>query len=130
MAGLQVLEEELSGQPFHVLGFFSDDFDQAGSDEDIDACNQQHHVTFPEFEIGHVTAPDPQPVFAWILAQSSSIGPEQPLQPAWNFHKYLVSKDGRLLNHFGQHDYFGEDPSSPTWQQNDIILAIQAALAE
>ena len=136
MAGLQVLEEELSGQGFHVLGFFSNNFgNQAGSSEDIDACNAEHAVSFPEFEIAHVIDPDgggpelAQPVFDWILAQPSP-GPEEPLAPTWNFHKYLIDREGNLMAHFAQAEYWGDDPSAPAFEASPVVQAIRAALAE
>ena len=136
MAGLQVLEEELSGQGFHVLGFFSNDFgNQGGDDDDIDACNAGHGVTFREFDIAHVIDPDgegpevPQPVWEWILAQPSP-GPAEPLAPTWNFHKYLVSRDGTLVAHFGQSEYWGSDPSAPEFEASPVVQAIRAEIAQ
>jgi glutathione peroxidase len=136
MAGLQVLEEELSGQGFHVLGFFSNDFQQGGSSDQIDACNQKYGATFPEFEIDHVTTVTstgeqvtPQPVWDWILSQPSP-GPAEPLAPVWNFHKYLISRDGELVAHYGQHSYWGTDPTAAQWTESEVIVGIQAQLAQ
>ena len=129
MAGLQVLEEEFSAQGFHLLGFFSNDFgNQGGDGDDIDSCNEEHQVTFREFDIDHVTAPDAQPAWQWILSQPSP-GPEQPLEPTWNFHKYLISKDGQLISHFAQGSYWGTDPQSAQFNDSEVVQGIRAQLA-
>lgn len=135
MAGLQVLEDELGPEGFHVLGFFSNDFgNQGGSSDDIDACNLQHMTSFRQFDIAHVIDPDgdgpevPQPVWAWLLAQPSP-GPAEPLAPAWNFHKYIVSKEGVLVAHHGQSEYWGTDPTAEAYQTNPVVQDIRAELA-
>jgi glutathione peroxidase len=135
MAHLQVLEEQFAGQGFHVLGFFSNNFgNQGGDPAETEACNAAYGITFPEFAMDHVIDPDgpgpeePQPVWQWILAQPSP-GPEQPIEPTWNFHKYLVSKDGELIAHFGQSETPGPDPDAPEWESNIIVQSIRAELA-
>jgi glutathione peroxidase len=136
MAGLQVLEEEFSGQGFHVLGFYSDDFgSQGGSDGDIDACTSQYAVTFPQFAKDHVKDVDgagplePQPVWKWLLSQPN-VGPEMSLVPGWNFNKYLISRDGDLVAHWGSSTYWGTNPNDPAFDMNAIVVAIQAELAK
>ena len=129
MAGLQGLEEQYEDQGLHVLGFYSNDFgSQGGTDEQIDACTEAHAVSFPQFEIQPVTLPNARPVFAWLLGQDEP-GPA-PLTPSWNFHKYLVARDGTLVATFSEPSYMGSDPASPTWQNHEIVLAIEAELAK
>jgi glutathione peroxidase len=138
MAGLQVLEETFSAQGFRVLGFYSDDFgSQGGSDDQIDMCTGQYMVTFEQFTKGHVIDPDgsgpetTQPVWTWLLAQPNP-DPMTPLAPDWNFHKYLVSRDGQLVAHFVRSVYPGDDPDVATdsFDTNPIVVAIQAELAQ
>lgn len=136
MAGLQVLEEEFSSQGFHLLGFFSNDFgNQGGDGDDIDACNEEHQVAFQEFDIDHVIDPDadgpevPQPAWSWILSQPSP-GPEQPLAPTWNFHKYLISRSGQLVAHYAQGSYWGTDPGSPTFDTSEVVVGIRNEIAQ
>ena len=118
-----------------VLGFISDDFDQAGNQGQIDGCTEKYGITFDQFAIDHVIDPDgagpevPQPVFEWLLAQPNP-GPVQTSQPTWNFHKYLVSRDGQLVNHFAQLEYWGEDPSSDQFKNSPVVIAIEAELAK
>jgi glutathione peroxidase len=111
MAALQGLEEQYGAQGFHLLGFYSDDFGMQGGDPD--ACTRKYMVTFPQFAIDHVIGPDVQPVWAWMAAQPSYVA------PTWNFHKYLVSRDGVLLQHFDRFTL----PDSP-----EITSAIEAEL--
>ena len=132
MAGLQGLEEEFAADGFHVLGFISDDFDQAGSDGQIDACTEQYGITFPQFSIGHVIEPNPQPVFQWVLAQPA-VGPDTGgIAPTWNFHKYLVSKNGDLVAHFPREQWPGDNPDDPNdnFDTNPVVVAIKAELAK
>jgi glutathione peroxidase len=137
MAGLQVLEAELTGQGFRVLAFFSNDFGaQGGNPEQIAACNTKYGVTFQEFAIDHVNTVDnlgapvtPQDVWQWIHAQPSP-GPENGIAPTWNFHKYLVSRQGALVAHYGRDTYWGETPGTPQWDDNDVIQGIMAELAK
>lgn len=138
MAGLQVLEETFSGEGFHVLGFYSDDFgSQGGNDEDIEACTGQYAVSFPQFEKADVLDPDgagpgtAQPVWSWLLSQPN-VGPESSLPPTWNFHKYLISRDGELVAHWGSGTYPGDDPSNAndSFDTSAIVVAIEAELAK
>jgi glutathione peroxidase len=132
LAGLQVLEETFSSQGFHVLGFLSNDFgNQGGSSGQIDACTGMYHVTFPQFQIDHVIGSMPEPVFAWLYAQPNP-GPAMPMQPIWNFGKWLVSRDGTVTGHWATTDYPGADPSVPgsMFDASDIVIAIKAELAK
>jgi glutathione peroxidase len=130
MAGLQVLEEQFGDQGFHVLGFYSNDFgSQGGTDEQIEACNDAHAVSFDQFQIAPVTGPQARPVFTWILSHANPGPKPDPLEPTWNFHKYLVSRDGQLVAAFDRFSYPGEDATSNEWQTHEIVTAIQAELA-
>jgi glutathione peroxidase len=131
------LEETFKAQGLHVLGFVSDDFDQAGSEGQIDACNDKYGVTFQTFAVAHVKDPDgagpgvPQPVYEWLAAQPKP-GPSNAAAPTWNFHKYLVSRDGKLVGHWDEWVYPGDDPNNPGdgFDTNPIVVAIKAELAK
>jgi glutathione peroxidase len=96
-AGLQALQEELQGRGFAVLGFPSNDFgrQEPGSPEEIRSfCDSRYHVTFPMFEKVVTRAGDGQsPVYAELSRQSGKL-------PSWNFGKYLVGRDGKVLRFF------------------------------
>jgi glutathione peroxidase len=138
MAGLQVLEETFSAQGFKVLGFYSNNFgNQGGTDDQIDACTDNYMVTFEQFDIANVIDPDgagpemAQPVWQWLLSQPNP-DPALSLAPEWNFHKYLISKDGQLVGHWPSATYPGDDPNDPgdSFDTNPIVMAIQQELAQ
>lgn len=129
--GLEVLEKHFKPQGFHVVGFISDDFDQAGSTGQIDACVDEYQLTIEQFAIDHVVDAPVQPVWDWILSQPNP-GPAPSIEPQWNFHKYLISRDGRLVKHYTNSNadgYWPEDVNDPAFATNAIIQAIEAELA-
>lgn len=91
--GLQKLHEELSGKGFTVLGFPSNEFggQEPGSAEEIqNFCDTKFGVTFPLFSKRKVKpGPDQDPVYAFLTAGGKA--------PNWNFCKYLVGKDGKVI---------------------------------
>lgn len=114
--GLQQLHRELSGKGFAVLGFPSNDFggQEPGTAEQIGAfCKLNYGVTFPMFS-KLVTQPGPEqsPVYAF-LGRSGKL-------PAWNFSKYVIGKDGKVLAFF---------PSEVTPEASELRAAIAKALA-
>jgi glutathione peroxidase len=114
--GLQQLHRELSGKGFTVLGFPSNDFgaQEPGTAEQIGAfCRLNYGVTFPMFS-KLVTQPGPEqsPVYAF-LGRSGKL-------PAWNFSKYVIGKDGRVLAFF---------PSEVTPDAPELRDVIAKALA-
>jgi glutathione peroxidase len=114
-AGLQALYEQFSERGLQVLGspsadFAGQEFDDAG---EIGAfCQKNYGVTFPLTEKMSVRA-DPDPLWR-DLAQQPGSGP-----PAWNFTKYLVGADGKLIARWAT-KVKPEDPQ--------IVQAIEAAL--
>ncbi len=94
-SGLEKLYEELAPKGFVILGFPSNDFgeQEPGSPNDIAAfAASKYNVTFPLFEKVTTSGANVSPVYA--LA-SKVDGP-----PKWNFHKYLVDRNGRVLRGF------------------------------
>jgi glutathione peroxidase len=121
MADLQYLDEHFGAEGFRVLGFISNDFGgQAGSQEELEACNEAHGITFQEYDRAPVLT-DPQPVFAWLQAQANP-GPEASLAPSWNFNKYIVSRSGQLVGKYSEHEAWGTDSAAPAF---DASLAVQ-----
>ena len=114
-AGLQSLYERYHERGLQVLGFPSADFaDQEYDDaEEIGAfCQKNYGVSFPLSERVSVRA---QPTALWQeLAAQPNSGP-----PGWNFTKYLIGPDGRLLARWAT-KVPPEDP--------DIVANIEAAL--
>lgn len=115
--GLEALHSELSGQGFAVLGFPSNDFmgQEPGSEEEIlEFCTNTYGVQFPMFEKVTVKADEAVPFFVALAEQSDG------QYPAWNFHKYLISKDGQVVANFGSRTA----PDAPA-----LRAAIEAELA-
>lgn len=129
---LELLESTFEAQGLHVLGFLSNDFgNQGGTDDQVEACKDQYKVTFDQFATDKVTSPATSPVFAWLEAQMAP-GPVKPNDPTWNFHKYLISREGKLVAHWASEDYPGDDPasSSDSFDTSPIVIAIKAELAK
>jgi glutathione peroxidase len=86
-----------------VLGFPANDFkeQEKGSDEEIEKfCKLNFGVTFPLMKKSSVIkGPGQNEIFKW-LSDSTRNGWNNK-QPSWNFSKYLVDEEGRLINFFG-----------------------------
>ena len=113
--GLEALHRELKDKGFAVLGFPSNDFgeQEPGTSEEIATfCKRTYDVTFPMFS-KVVTHPgrDQSPIYAYLGASGHL--------PAWNFAKYVVGKDGRVLAFF---------PSEVTPEDPKLRRAITDAL--
>jgi len=116
-AGLQALYDRYHERGLEMLGTPSGDFaDQEFEDAgEIGAfCQQNYGVRFPLTERMSVRQ-RPGPLWSELISQPGS-GP-----PAWNFAKYLVGPDGRLIAHWGSR----VEPEDP-----QIIEAIESALRD
>jgi glutathione peroxidase len=114
--GLEKLQKEMQGKNFNVLGFPSNDFgaQEPGSPAEIqEFCRLTYGVTFPMFE-KVVTQPgaSQSPVYSF-LGKSGNL-------PAWNFAKYVVDKNGKVVAFF---------PSQVTPESPELRAAISKALA-
>lgn len=121
--GLEALSETKDAAGLTVVGFPSDDFAQElGDDEAIASfCELNYGVRFPMASPGRVTAPGAQPIFAAIAAQPGDAG----RQPDWNFTKYLLDREGRLVARYES----SVEPDDPRITQTlDRLLAEPADL--
>jgi glutathione peroxidase len=113
--GLQKLYETYSDQGLQILGSPSGDFNDQEFDtaEEVGAfCQKNYGVTFPLTEPTSVRA-DPDPLWQDIISQPNSAPPN------WNFTKFLVGADGKLIKRFGTK----VKPGDP-----EVISAIESAL--
>ena len=96
-SGLQKIYDRYKDDGFVVLGVPSDDFNQElSSDDDVKKfCEIRYGVNFPLTSIQKIKGDSAHPLYKWISGNTSVIG-----QPRWNFHKYLISKEGQILNWF------------------------------
>ncbi|HSC54043.1 MAG TPA: glutathione peroxidase [Phnomibacter sp.] len=107
---LEALHQQYPGK-LAVIGFPANDFggQEPGSDESIASfCQVNFGVSFPLMQKGAVSGSQLQPVYQWLTQPAQNGWNEQ--QPTWNFCKYLVSPDGKLLHFFPS----GVDPLDPT----------------
>ena len=96
-SGLQKIFDRYKDDGLIVLGVPSDDFNQELSNEaEVKKfCEIRFGVNFPMTSIQKIRGNDAHPLYQWISSNVSVIG-----QPRWNFHKYLISKEGKVLNWF------------------------------
>jgi glutathione peroxidase len=94
--GLEALHAKYKDQGFAVLGFPSNDFSQeSGSNKQIaEFCENTFGVKFPMFTKTQVTGSGASPLFKQLLAESGQ-------KPRWNFYKYLIGRDGKVVDTFG-----------------------------
>jgi len=94
--GLEKLNEQYGEDGLVVLGFPSNDFmgQEPGTEEEIqDFCRLTYGVRFPMFEKVTVKEGDAHPFYAELAAAAGTY-------PTWNFHKYLIGRDGKLIAEF------------------------------
>ena len=115
-AGLEQLYGDLKGKGFVVLGFPSNDFggQEPGTAQEIrQFCSINYNVTFPLFDKVVTKAGAGQsPVYANLQKQSGEL-------PGWNFSKYLVGKDGKVVKFYKS----GVKPEDPGLRK-DIETAL------
>ena len=113
--GLENIWQQYKDKGLVVLGFPSNDFAQEkGSNQEIaDFCENTFGVKFPMFAKSSVKGPEASPLYQQ-LAQLSGTAPR------WNFHKYLLGRDGKLVDNY----------SSLTGPDNKgLVRAIEQQLA-
>ncbi|WCM93034.1 glutathione peroxidase [Acidovorax sp. NCPPB 2350] len=94
--GLEALHSRYKDRGFSVLGFPSNDFSQeTGSNAQIaDFCSNTFGVKFPMFAKSSVKGPQASALYRELAAQSGEA-------PRWNFHKYLIDREGKVVESFG-----------------------------
>ena len=115
--GLEKLYGDYSAQGFVVLGFPSNDFgkQEPGKSKEIaDFCYNTYGVKFPMFSKTVVSGKEINPLFGELIKAGGSA-------PSWNFHKYLIGRDGKLINSYA---------SMTKPQSNRITADIKKALAQ
>jgi glutathione peroxidase len=114
--GLEKLYSQYGEQGLVVLGFPSNDFlgQEPGTEEQIEEfCRLTYGVQFPMFEKTTVKGDDAHPFYNALAAESGTF-------PTWNFHKYLIGRDGQLISQFS--------PRTKPYDE-DVVSAIETALA-
>jgi glutathione peroxidase len=96
-AGLQQLWSEFHGRGLMILGIPSNDFgaqEPGGATEIAETAQHQYGVTFPIAAKAVVKGPDAHPFYKWAA------GARPKDVPRWNFHKYLIGRDGYIAEVF------------------------------
>ena len=113
--GLDIINAQYGGRGLVILGFPSNDFGQQepGSAKEIaDLCFNTYGVKFPMFAKSAVKGPQANPLHAQLIKATGQ-------EPKWNFTKYLIGRDGKVL------DYF---PSKVTPEDPQLVGQIEKAL--
>lgn len=138
-AGLEKLFAEYRNRGFQVLGFPCNDFagQEPGNADDIQAfCTSHYGVSFPMFEKININSEPRHPLYASLITAqptaqapvdsdfraklaSYNLSPKQESDVLWNFEKFLIGRDGQVLQRFTP----DTAPDSPA-----LIAAIEAAL--
>ena len=95
--GLERLWDEYADQGFVVLGFPCNQFgnqDPGSADEIGEFCQANYGVTFPMFDKVDVNGDDAHPLFQWLKSEKSGLVGEK---IKWNFTKFLIGRDGRVI---------------------------------
>ena len=94
---LERLHQAYKDKGLVVIAVPSNDFNQElGNDADVkEFCEIRYGVNFPLTSIQKIKGSDAHPVYKWISSEASVIA-----QPRWNFHKFLIGKNGEILNWF------------------------------
>ena len=116
-SGLDQLYDEFYESGFVVLGFPSNDF--AGQDpgpeiEIANVCYVDYGVNFPMFEKTHVSGEKANQLY-------QNLARETGVSPGWNFHKYLIGRNGKVLGQF---------PSQVSPESPILRRAIQRAISD
>lgn len=115
--GLQALHEAYAEKGLIVIGVPSNDFgkQETGTSAEIATfCEVNFNIRFPLADKIKVKGDDAHPFYQWARSQVGFAG-----RPRWNFHKYLIDRDGQIVDWF----------SSMTSPDSDkMIMAIESVL--
>ena len=117
--GLQALHEKYKDKGFTIIGVPCNDFgaqEPGTSEEIVQFCSSKYKVNFPLMEKIHVKGPEQHPLYARLTGKDA----EFPGEIKWNFGKFLIGKDGKVLKRF-------EPRTEP--ESDEVVKAIETTLA-
>lgn len=118
-AGLEALWQRYKDQGLAVIGFPSNEFgnqDPGSNEQILDFCQVNYGVTFPMMEKIEVNGAGAHPLFKWLKQQAPGLLGTEGIK--WNFTKFLVGRDGKVLKRY-----------APTDKPESIAKDIEQALA-
>lgn len=116
--GLERLHGELAADGFSVVGFPCNQFggQEPGTDAEIrDFCSTRYDVSFPLAARLEVNGPGRHPLYAWLTAPGNG----HPGDIEWNFEKFLVGRDGKVIARY---------PSATRPEDKGLLADIATAL--
>ena len=119
-AGLQALHERYAGRGLQVLGFPCNQFgaqDPGSNDEIATFCQRNYGVSFPMVAKVDVNGPAAHPLYRWLTAEAPGLLGSKAIK--WNFTKFLVGKDGRVVKRYAPQE-------APSALDKDIEAALAA----
>ena len=120
-AGLEALSKQYAGKGLQVIGFPSNEFggQDPGSDAEVASfCQLNYGVDFPMMSKVQVNGSGAHPLWSWLGAEAPGLLGTKAIK--WNFTKFLVGRDGRVIKRYAPTD----KPESLT---EDIDAALAAA---
>jgi glutathione peroxidase len=117
--GLETLWKTYRDKGLVVLGFPSNEFghqDPGSNDEIASFCEMNYGVSFPMMEKVEVNGGGAHPLFKWLTKEAPGLLGSTGIK--WNFTKFLVGKDGKVIKRY-----------APTDKPESITKDIEAALA-
>ena len=103
--GLEKLHKTYGERGLVVLGFPCNQFgsqDPGSNDEIASFCQLNYGVTFPMMEKVNVNGSEAHPLYQWLTAEAPGLLGSKAIK--WNFTKFLVGKDGRVIKRYAPQD--------------------------
>jgi len=103
--GLQKIYDHYKTRGFVVLGFPANNFmgQEPGTEAEIkEFCQLKYNVTFPMFFKISVTGTDQHPLYGYLTNKATN--PDFPGDISWNFNKFLIDKNGKVVGRWGSKD--------------------------
>ena len=118
---IEAMYEKYKDKGLVVLGFPANNFmgQEPGSDEKIKAfCTREYAVTFPMFSKISVKGDDMHPLYKFLTSKEENGVIDAPVK--WNFQKFLIGRDGKVINSIGNRTSVTEP---------DVVKEVEKALA-
>jgi len=103
--GLEKVYQQFKDRDFEVLGFPCNQFgaqEPGNADEIAEFCKINFGVTFPLMEKIDVNGPDASPLYDWMKGEAKGLMGSSSIK--WNFTKFLIDRDGKVVKRFGPQD--------------------------